>query len=48
MKVYIGITRTSSTLAGLRIDKVFLNKNKADNWKKESVARSIVEREVIE
>lgn len=48
MKVYIGITRTSSTLAGLRIDKVFLNKNKADNWKKESVARSLIEREVIE
>jgi len=48
MKVYIGITRTSSTLEGIRIDKVFLNKNKADNWKKESVARSLVEREVIE
>ena len=50
MKVYIGIEKTTQTLSGRRISKVFLSKEKAEQWRKEDpcLNRFVYEREVTE
>lgn len=50
MKVFIGIEKTTQTLSGFRIVKVFLSEKKAEQWKKEDpcLNRFIYDKEVTE
>ena len=50
MKVYIGVEKTTQTLSGFRIVKVFLSKEKSEQWRKEDpcLNRFIYEKEAEE